>query len=194
MPDGRVIKMDENKTQVQVKAAGSLVGGLYDIADVIVSAVAVIFVVFVFLFRLAGVDGASMEPTLHSGDWLAVSSRAYEPQAGDIVIVTQPNSFHKPIVKRIIATEGQTVSVDFLRGTVTVDGKVLDEPYIREPATDPTENDLIYPVTVPQGCVFVMGDNRNESTDSRSSLVGFIDERYIFGNVIFRIFPPGKVG
>lgn len=181
--------MDENK--ITEKSAGAF-SAVYDFADIIVSAVAVIFIVFVFFFRLAGVTGDSMVPTLHSGDWLAVSSSSYKAQAGDVVIITQPNSFNEPIVKRIIATEGQEVYIDFFRGTVTVDGKVLDEPYIKEPATDPSENDLIYPITVPEGHVFVMGDNRNGSTDSRSDMVGFIDERYIFGKVSFRLFPFGQ--
>lgn len=167
------------------------VDNVYDIADIAVSAVTVIFVIFVFLFRVVGVVGDSMVPTLHEGDWLLVSSSSYEPEAGDVVIITQPNVFNEPIVKRIIATEGQTVDIDYSKGAVYVDGRLLDEPYINEPTTDDTESNVEFPVTVPEGHVFVMGDNRNHSTDSRSSDVGFIDERYILGEVSARLFPMG---
>lgn len=173
------------------KARALFVDNVYDIADIAVSAVIVIFVIFVFLFRIVGVVGDSMVPTLHEGDWLMVSSSSYEPEAGDVVIITQPNVFNEPIVKRIIATEGQTVNIDYSKGEVYVDGQLLDEPYINEPTTDDTEADIKMPVTVPEGYVFVMGDNRNHSTDSRSSSVGFIDERYILGEVSGRLFPIG---
>lgn len=164
---------------------------LYEAADVFISSVVMLFVVFVFLFRVVGVVGPSMNPTLSNGDWLAVSSRTYSAQAGDIVIATQPNVFHKPLVKRVIATEGQEVFVDFEKGEVVVDGVVLDEPYVNEPGTDKTGCDVEFPVTVPEGCVFVMGDNRNHSTDSRSSSIGFIDEKYILGKVSARLYPFG---
>lgn len=174
------------------KAKALFVDNVYDIADIAVSAVIVIFIIFVFLFRIVGVVGNSMVPTLHEGDWLAVSSSQYEPKASDVVIITQPNALdNKPIVKRIIATEGQTVDIDYSKGEVYVDGQLLNEPYINEPATDDTECDIEMPVTVPEGYVFVMGDNRNHSTDSRSSLVGFIDEKYILGEVSARLFPFG---
>lgn len=182
--------MNENDL-LSDKSKELFVDNVYDIADIVVSAVIVIFVIFVFLFRIVGVVGDSMVPTLHQGDWLVVSSSSYEPEAGDVVIITQPNAFNEPIVKRIIATEGQTVDIDYSKGEVYVDGKLLDEPYINEPTTDDTECDVQFPVTVPEGYVFVMGDNRNHSTDSRSSMVGFINERYILGEVSARVFPFG---
>lgn len=182
--------MSENDS-AKNKVKSSFTENVYDLADVAVSAVIVIFVIFVFFFRVVGVVGNSMVPTLHWGDWIAVSSSEYTPTAGDVVIITQPNEFNEPIVKRIIATEGQTVDIDYTKGEVYVDGKLLDEPYINEPATDTSECDVVFPVTVPEGHVFVMGDNRNHSTDSRSTKVGFIDERYIFGKVSARLFPLG---
>lgn len=164
---------------------------LYDVADVIVSAMIIIMVIFIFLFRFAGVSGGSMLPTLHGGDWLVVSSAVYdEPQYKDIVIVTQPNYFHEPIVKRVIATGGQTVDIDPVAGVVYVDGEALDEPYTLEPTY--TLDDIQFPLTVPEGMLFVMGDNRNDSSDSRSSKVGLIDQRYVLGKVSGRLMPLGQ--
>ncbi len=164
---------------------------LYDMADVVISAMIMIMVIFVFFFRFAGVDGDSMLPTLSSGDWLVVSSGTYDdPQYKDIVIVTQPNYFHEPIVKRVIATGGQTVDIDPVAGIVYVDGVALDEPYTLEPTY--TLDDIEFPLTVPEGMLFVMGDNRNDSSDSRSSKVGLIDERYVLGKVAGRVLPLGR--
>ena len=108
------------------------------------------------------------------------------------MVVNQPNEFGKPLIKRIIALEGQAVDIDFKTGVVTVDGQVLDEPYISTPTT--VYEGVDFPVTVPEGTVFVMGDNRQNSTDSRSEMVGFIDTRYILGKAIFRIFPFNTFG
>lgn len=164
---------------------------LYDVADVAVSAMIIIMVIFIFLFRFAGVSGGSMLPTLHGGDWLVVSSAVYdEPQYKDVVIITQPNAFHEPIVKRVIATGGQTVDIDPVAGVVYVDGKALDEPYTLEPTY--TLDDIQFPLKVPEGMLFVMGDNRNESSDSRSSKIGLIDQRYVLGKVSGRVMPLGK--
>ena len=130
-----------------------------------------------------------MVPTLQENDRLLVSSRQYEPQYQDIVIVTQPNAFHEPIVKRVIATEGQKVDIDFEKGIVYVDDKALDEPLCQCADTD--EGGRRISVTVPEGHIFVMGDNRNMSTDSRSPMIGFIDVRYVLGKVEGRITPLG---
>lgn len=96
------------------------------------------------------------------------------------------------MVKRVIATEGQTIEIDFDRGRVYVDGELLDEPYIAEP----THNQLDFqgPQTVPEGCVFVMGDNRNASSDSRRAQIGMVDERLIVGKVLLRVFPFDSIG
>jgi signal peptidase I len=162
---------------------------IYDLIGSVVTAIVIIFVVFTFVCRPVSVVGTSMLDTLNNGDWLITTTRP-EYVYGDIVIITQPNVFNEPIVKRVIATEGQTVDINFKSGQVFVDGVELKEPYIKE--LTHRSFDKTFPLTVPKGCVFVMGDNRNGSTDSRSSDIGFIDTRYILGKAQFRILPFGE--
>ena len=116
----------------------------------------------------------------------------YKPKRGDIVIVTQPNDMNHSLVKRVIATGGQTINIDAVAGKVYVDDKELDEPYILEPTY--VAGNIKYPFVVPEGTLFVMGDNRNVSLDSRSDRIGTIDERYIKGKVWFRIYPFNRIG
>lgn len=163
---------------------------LYDLASVVGTAVIAIMVVFTFFWRFVGVVGPSMQPTLYENDWLAVSAVPKAPKSGDVVIVTQPNAFDEPIVKRVIATEGQTI--DIREGRVYIDGELLVETYIAPDVMTEREDLDNYPLTVPQGMVFVMGDNRPHSTDSRSSAIGLIDSDYILGTVSFRMMPFGK--
>lgn len=154
--------------------------------------VATLVFVFVFIFRIVGISGHSMDDTLHDADRIVITSLFYTPAQGDIVVINQPNEFGEPIIKRIIALGGQTVDIDFDTGEVSVDGKVLDEPYI----STPTQRDegVSFPVAVPEGMVFVMGDNRMNSTDSRSEKIGMIDTRYILGKAVFRIYPFDRIG
>lgn len=145
---------------------------------------------FTFVLRLIRVDGESMRETLQDGDVLVAVSRflAGDLEQGDIVIVR--DEYFKdgqPIVKRVIATEGQTVDIDFEAGIVYVDGEVLDEPYINEPTY--MEEGTEFPLTVPEGCIFVMGDNRNHSSDSRDSRLGTVDTRCVLGKAVFLAFP-----
>ena len=176
-----------------MKAYKKLVDNIYEIASVAVSSVLAIALIFTFLFRLVGVDGTSMVPTLSHNDWLITATANKSFEYKDIVIVVQPGVLNEPLVKRVIATEGQWVDVDYENGKLYVgDSKYemveLSENYIAEPATDRPYSDMNdYPIQVPENCLFVMGDNRNNSTDSRSSMVGFIDERYVLGKAVCRV-------
>ncbi len=183
-----ITKKDKSQLTFREKA----IINLFDMASVLTVALVTIMLIFTFVFRIVGVVGSSMVPTLHDGDWLMVSAYDSKPQYGQVVIVTQPNWFNEPIVKRIIATENQTVDIDFAKGEVYVDGVLLDEPYINNPTVN--SEGVSFPVTVPEGHVFVMGDNRQGSTDSRSDKIGFIDENYILGVVKYRMFAGDEYG
>ena len=149
-----------------------------------------VMLLFLVVFRVILVTGDSMFSTLWDGDYLLLESRMFcgEPEPGDIVVISKASFDNgSPIVKRVIATEGQTVDIDFDAGVVYVDGEVLEEPYTREPTW--LDEGLEFPVTVPEGCVFVMGDNRNNSKDSRYADLGPIDTRHILGRAVFLIWP-----
>lgn len=164
---------------------------LYDWLQCIVSAILCGILIFVFVGRVIGVDGSSMLNTLRDRDTVIMSNLLYTPQYGDIVVFRDDKYDHnKPLVKRVIATEGQTVDIDFSTGEVFINGRVIVENYIRELTME--RLDFEGPMTVPKGCVFVMGDNRNASTDSRSDLVGMVDTRQILGKVLFVLIPGGN--
>ena len=163
---------------------------IYDFASIIMAAFIIITVIFTFVFRLVGVKGQSMESTLFENDWL-ITMPQEEYVYGDIVVITEPNYFNEPLIKRVIATEGQTVDIDYASSTVYVDGVALQEPYINESFILQNNDDIPFPYTVPEGHLFCMGDNRNHSTDSRSTLIGSVDERYILGKAKVRILPFG---
>lgn len=153
-------------------------------------AVCLIFVtiLFVFAIRLVGVVGDSMYPTLHEGDKLTLLSNfLYEPEVGDIVVLQAVNFDDEPIVKRVIADEGQTIDINFDTGDVWVDGVLLNEPYINTPTT--RAEGMQFPLTVPENCIFVMGDNRLHSTDSRDPDIGCIDKRYVLGKALQIVLP-----
>ena len=162
-------------------------GILHDIAYVLM----IVTLLFVFVVRLVGVDGKSMLPTLHHGDYLILESNFLygddDIEAGDIVVLTVPYYKEEPIVKRVIATEGQTVDIDFATGSVYVNGELLEEDYINELTF--VDEGTEFPLTVPEGAIFVMGDNRNHSDDSRNSRLGTVDTRYVIGKAVFLLFP-----
>mgnify|MGYP000411882348 FL=1 len=163
---------------------------LYEWVQSLVGSVLVVVAIFTFVIRMMGVDGHSMLNTLQHGDrLLVVNSMLYHNyKYGDIVILRKNGVFDDdPIVKRVIAVEGQTVDIDFAEGIVYVDGEALEEDYIREPTY--TAEGTEFPLTVPEGSIFVMGDNRNHSSDSRSSDLGTVDTRYVIGKAAFLIFP-----
>ena len=165
------------------------VASLYEAVSILVTAVIIVAMVFTFVFRLVGVAQSSMEPTLHENNNLLVSAFPPKARVRDIVIITDPNYTH-PLVKRVIATGGQLVDIDFEEGKVYVDGVLQVEPYIKEPTN--REGDVAFPLRVPEGCVFVLGDNRNDSIDSRQSTVGCVPEKYLLGRVFVRVSPLGQ--
>ena len=187
-----MIKDIAKKDKSELTFKDKLLINVYDMVSVLAVAVVTIMVLFTFVFRVVFVDGGSMLPTLNHGDMLVVSAYDSQPAYGQVVIVTQPNWFDDPIVKRIIATENQVVDIDFDKGEVYVDGVLLNEPYINNLTLNKQEVD--FPVTVPEGHVFVMGDNRQGSTDSRSDKIGFIREEYILGVVKYKILNQKDVG
>ena len=174
----------EKHTSTQETVRGQNVFEWY---EALISAALVLVLVFSLFFRIIQVDGESMVPTLQNGDKLIVWGAGYEPQRGDVVIVDSYTAYGKPLVKRVIAKGGDTVSIDYATGTVAVNGEVLQEDYIAEPTY--LGYDVTFPYTVPEGTVFVMGDNRNQSLDSRSTYVGCIDERDILGRVLVCFMP-----
>ena len=154
---------------------------------------AIVTILFTFFFRLVAVDGSSMYPTLVDKDYLVLESNFLyrNVKQGDIVVL-KVDYFDKPIVKRVIATGGQTVDIDFEQGIVYVDGAALDEDYVNEPTYKSYLEygmGLDYPVEGPEGSVFVMGDNRNESADSRFAPVGCVPESQISGRVLLIVVP-----
>ena len=169
---------------------------IFDWLQCIVFALVACILIFLFLGRTVGVVGGSMENTLHEGERLIISDLFYTPDNGDIIVLRQDSFRNDPIVKRVIATEGQTVDIDFENCLVIVDGIALDEPYTKEYGnyTYLDKQDFRKEITVPEGCVFVMGDNRNGSTDSRTDSIGCVEVEKILGKVIFRIAPISKIG
>ncbi len=203
--------MQEDYTK-DTRKENKTISGIYEILESLVLAIVCVILIFTFIARLSIVSGASMETTLHDRDYLIVSNLffSYKPETGDVVVV-EPDNYDEPLVKRVIATEGQEVKIRYSADLgvyggdvyeVYVDGVLLDEgyafynPYYKfiEPSSQvmmiTTENGIKTATTVvPENHVFVMGDNRNNSKDSRSHEIGFVHENYIIGKCVFRLFP-----
>jgi signal peptidase I len=181
---------------------------LFDWIDTISIALVAVIIIFTFFFRIATIVGPSMQNTLYSGERVIISNLFYKPKYGDIVVISRntDNSVgenalgSEPIIKRVIATGGQYVDIDFQTGKVYVGPDLgnmteLVEPYTKTPTNRKWEVD--FPVYVEEGYVFVLGDNRNDSLDSRSIYIGkdgLVDTRYILGKAIYRIWPFDTIG
>lgn len=172
--------------------------GVYGWLQPLLFALTVLILLSTFVGRMIGVDGSSMLPTLHHQDMLVLQSIGYKPAQGDVVVFTQRSFSDTPLVKRVIATGGQTVDIDYAANTVTitdVDGtrKVLDEPYLSEPMRRPTSLSNTH-IEVPEGSICVFGDNRNNSTDSRFPSVSTVDERCVLGRAHLILLPFQRFG
>ena len=172
---------------------------IFDFIEVFVYAFAIVLIIMTFVGRHSPVNGSSMYPTLENGDLVVLSDLGYdEIENGDIVVFQSEGiGYDEPLVKRVIAKGGQTVNIDFSTWTVVVDGEVVEEDYINYKAGQTMLNyydGFEYPLTIPEGYLFCMGDNRNDSLDSRSPRVGLVDERAVIGKVLFRLYPFSKIG
>lgn len=177
---------EKKETKEKVGWQKSIVLYLQDLIHLLM----VIVLLFLLVFRIIIVSGDSMYSTLWDGDYLLLLSNVFyhEPEQGDIVVISKESFDHgKPIVKRVIATEGQTVDIDFDLGIVYVDGEALEENYIHNLTTD--DRGTVFPLTVEENSIFVLGDNRAVSLDSRSPSIGQIDRREVLGKAIFLFFP-----
>ena len=179
----------EQPSEPKAKRDASAGRDLYMNVRVLVSMMAVFVLLFTFVARVIVVSGPSMENTLIERDLILVWSLGYTPKQGDIVVLTQESYQEDSIVKRVIATGGQRVDIDYDAGTVSVDGTILQEDYIKERMLLPGWGEGINHVTVPEGCLFVMGDNRNESADSRFPSIGIVDTRCVIGKGLVVLFP-----
>lgn len=195
--------VDNSAEEPEAKPKVSVTGEIFEWLDVLATAIITVVIIFSLIFRVATISGESMTNTLQDKDKVIITNLAYTPKKGDIVVISRnaDNSVEGvttgqvPIIKRVIAVAGQTVDVDFEKGVVSVDGVELDEPYTRTPTN--RMGDVKFPVYVPDGYVFVLGDNRNDSLDSRYMQIGdggLVDIRYILGHAVLRVFPFSSFG
>ncbi|MDD7652457.1 MAG: signal peptidase I [Candidatus Faecousia sp.] len=189
-PEGEA-KPEKEKPE---KPKPTLLESCYTCLHDLVYILAALTLIFVFVLRVVSVSGYSMYPTLVNSDYVALLSNVIyngsDIKDGDVVVALAPRFDDEPLVKRVIATAGETVDIDFEKGIVYVDGVALEEPYINEPTHKQFyDRGVTFPLTVEEGHVFLMGDNRNDSSDSRLALIGQVDTRYILGKVVFIMLP-----
>lgn len=164
---------------------------IFEAAETVFIAVIFITIAILFFFRVIIVEGVSMENTLHGGEKIIITNFLYTPEKGDIVVTDSNNSYNKPLIKRVIATGGDTVKIEAQTGDVYINGQILTESYIKEEMTPPADS---LEMTVPEGYLFLMGDNRNNSYDSRVEEIGAINEKDVLGKATLRISPFSKIG
>ena len=169
--------------------ADGMMAGLYDWVRCIIFAIAIVVVCLTFVFRLVDVEGTSMCDTLQSKDKVIVTNLFYKPQDNDIIVISHGAEYKKPIIKRVIATEGQTLELDYENEKIVVDGIEISEPYIKGTTFSGNYGNNVIPSVIPEGKLFVMGDNRQLSLDSRSTEIGLIDVKDVIGKAQVVAFP-----
>lgn len=179
----------ETEVLEQTQTKSTALENTYDWVEMAVFALVLVGVLFAFFIRIVGVDGGSMNDTLADGDRLVLLKAFYTPQREDIVVVTREND--TPLIKRIIAVEGDTIEIDPTDYTVILNGEKLDEPYVHYPTL---LFDMTGPVTVPEGYVFVMGDHRDNSHDSRKNDIGLVSVDQVIGKAVWRLTPLSGFG
>ena len=194
MDEKKTLKKNKmNKVKDQVSPEVQARREAYDWIQSLISALLICVLVFVFVIRIMDVNGSSMVPTLKNGDKVLVSGLLYEPDRGDIVVFKKDSyNDNKALVKRVIAVAGDTVNIDFDNGIVYVNGEAIEEAYLDGSTNN--KLDFIGPQTVPENCLFVMGDNRNASTDSRDKRIGMVDKRLVIGKVLLVVYPFDSFG
>ena len=165
---------------------------LLEWVDSLVFAAVLLALVFTFGARIVQVDGSSMNPGLVDGERLLLSSLPYEPEYGDVVVIDSYTDYGKLLIKRVIGKEGDVIDIDFDSGIVYRNGQPLDEPYTAAPTY--LYEGVNFPITVPEGMLFIMGDNRNDSKDSRSPEIGCVSEGDVLGKAVLRLTPFDKFG
>ena len=188
--------VEEGKTtkKVVVAKTDGAMSSVYDWIRCILFAIAIVVFCLTFLFRLVDVEGSSMDTTLATNDKVIVTNLFYTPQDGDIIVISHGAEYSNPIIKRVIATEGQTIKLDYENDKIIVDGIEISEPYLDGSTFGGNMGDNDIPEVIPEGKVFVMGDNRRVSMDSRSTEIGLIDVSNVIGKAQFVAFPFSQFG
>jgi len=201
--DNYAVEPDTKDNDLKSKNKSSFLKELFDYFELFIISACAVLVLFSFVTRICRVDGTSMLNTLHDGEMLIVSDILYTPERGDVIVFHQTGTMNEPVVKRVIATEGEWLSIvpaDNRTLTITIYDENKENPQVlNEDYANYSEGVGLYRYNgeifqVPDGCIFALGDNRGNSTDSRSSLIGFVDTRRILGKVIFRLTPLNKMG
>lgn len=190
-------EIQDDKKQEDEKSSSTNYGAItsvFEWVQPLLVALVVVTMLLTFVFRQVTVSGNSMYDTLENGDRLIITNMFYEPQVGDIIVISHGHNYDSALIKRVIALEGQTLDINFETGDVVVDGVLLDEKYIEGTTKKDAHNPLEVPSVVPEGYVYVMGDNREHSSDSRNKDIGLIKKSDIVGKAQFRIFPFNSFG
>lgn len=190
MPDEQIAQSSEKKEIEQELKKLNVKKEAFQWIQSIVASVIIVALILTFVGAPRVVKGSSMLPTFRDNDRVITTNIHGKLKYGDVVVIRRKDD--DPLIKRIIGVGGDTINIDFETGCITLNGSAINEPYINELTT--TDLGTQFPTTVPDGCLFVMGDNRNHSSDSRDPSIGMIDKRNVFGKVVFRFSPLKDIG